>query len=147
MDSRDLVRGPVPSPDQPLAPSFPATGRRNSYGSIPVAPAQTSPGSPGTTYFIRADVTYLRPDFSVALPVDNPGPWPKMQRYDFVVRTRSIKPWESTESSDSYPQRESVLRVLRTLSGQDYGDRAEDWRAGLRDDPRFAPTLRVAKQP
>ena len=37
---------------------------------------------------VRFDVTYLRQDFSLKLPVANADPWPEMQRYDFLVRTR-----------------------------------------------------------
>jgi hypothetical protein len=33
-------------------------------------------------------VTYLRQDFSVLQTVEKPGKWPKMQRYDYVVRVR-----------------------------------------------------------
>ena len=44
--------------------------------------------SRGKGDFVRADVTYLKQDFSVQLPVANPGQWPAEQRYDFVVRER-----------------------------------------------------------
>jgi hypothetical protein len=135
---RDSVRAPVPSPDRPLPFSFDIS--RNSYYA-PKPPPSRSPGEA----FIRAEVTYLRPDFSIDLPVASPGPWPKMQRYDFVVRTRNIKSWEELPTAETYPQRESVLRALRSLTGRDFGDRAEDWRAGLRDDPRFAADLTVAQ--
>jgi hypothetical protein len=137
-DVRDSVRAPVPSPDRSLPFSFDTS--RNSYYA-PKPPPSRSPGEA----FIRAEVTYLRPDFSIDLPVESPGPWPKMQRYDFVVRTRGIKSWEDVPTADTYPQRESVLRALRTLTGSDFGDRAEDWRAGLRDDPRFEANPTVAK--
>src|SRR5262249_50833931 len=101
-------------------------------------PGQRSAASPGRSSqagdHIRADVTYLRPDFSVALPVENPGLWPKMQRYDFFVRTRPAQPWEADRpaTGGAYPQREAVLRALRQITGQDFGERSEDWRAGLR---------------
>src|SRR5262249_46643757 len=64
----DKVRGRVPPSNQPLAPF--ASG----YG-----------GSPNDI-FVRADVTYLQQDFSLKLPVSNPGLWPEVQRFDFMVR-------------------------------------------------------------
>jgi len=39
---------------------------------------------------VRVDVTYLRQDFSLLLPVVDAAPWPGMQRYDFMVRTRTV---------------------------------------------------------
>jgi hypothetical protein len=38
--------------------------------------------------FVRADITYLKQDFSAMLPVTNPGLWPAEQRFDFFVRER-----------------------------------------------------------
>jgi hypothetical protein len=127
-DSTDQLRTPVPSPYRQLPPSFETRGMGNYYSHKPSVPA-----SPGTEY-VRADVTYLRPDFSMLLPVEYPGPWPKMQRYDFVVRTRLLRPGENVPASESYPQREAVLRALRALTHQDFGDRSADWRAGLAVD-------------
>jgi len=83
--------------------------------------------------FIRADVTYLRPDFSVILPVERPRARPLMQRYDFVVRTRRAT-FEEEErdtrrpTGANYPQREAMLVALRGLSGKDFGTNAESWR-------------------
>src|SRR5262249_23704202 len=51
--------------------------------------------SPGDGIFVRADITYLRQDFSVRLPVANAHPWPAMQRYDFLVRLRSLTSTEA----------------------------------------------------
>jgi hypothetical protein len=119
-DRADPARAAVPAPDQPLPP--------------PVSTAYYAPRSPGE--FVRADVTYLRQDFSLALPVVNPGPWPKTQRFDFFVRTRPADPADPA-GGGLYPQREAVLRALRHLTGQDFGDQAEGWRAGLRGDPRW----------
>jgi hypothetical protein len=56
------------------------------------------PGSAGVGYvggaadvFVRADVTYLRQDFSLLQPVDEPPKgWPAVQRYDYVVRVRAL---------------------------------------------------------
>lgn len=67
----DLVRGVIPTPGQPLPP--PTT-------------VQYYDATQGI--FVRADVTYLKQDFSVPQPVDKPGNWPTMQRYDYLVRSR-----------------------------------------------------------
>jgi hypothetical protein len=81
--------------------------------------------------FVRPDVTYLQQDFSWALPVTNPGPWPAVQRYDFLVRTRPAEAGEAARPELELPQRQAVVRALQALTGQDFGDRAADWRAGL----------------
>jgi hypothetical protein len=83
--------------------------------------------------FVRADVAYLRPDFSTMQPVKNARPWPTMQRYDFVVRTRpatakEVAHGEKRLAGASYPQREAILTALRRLSGKDLGAATEAWR-------------------
>lgn len=101
----DLVRGPVPDPARPLPPLF------TYYGSMP-----------GGDLVVRADITYLRQDFSVAQPVEKSAPWPKMQRFDYLVRNRPLDPAETARRSRpepiDYPQREAVLYALRELSGK-----------------------------
>ena len=71
-----------------------------------------------TPLLVRADITFLRQDFSAQLPVEVPGqPEPLRRRFDFVVRTRQVgrteqKKWEAVQDkSDS--QREAVLLALR----------------------------------
>jgi hypothetical protein len=67
--------------------------------------------------FIRADIVYLRQDFSVTQPTHSDasvGSGPEWQRYDYVVRTRTLK------ASDGSPfrasaQREAVQFALRAL--------------------------------
>jgi hypothetical protein len=70
--------------------------------------------------FVRADVTFLRQDFSVPQPVANAGPWPAMQRYDYLVRERPVSK-EELRISDrqpygNYPQRQAVLYALQELT-------------------------------
>jgi hypothetical protein len=122
----DLVRGAVPRPGQ-LLPQM--------YYNTAVAD------------FVQADVTYLRQDFSVAQPVENATPWPRMQRYDYMVRTRKATDAEMAELRDSpsasYPQKNAVLTALRGLSGRDLGTSTEAWQkyaAGL------APTKATAEK-
>jgi HEAT repeats len=97
----DPVRGLVPSPGQPLPPLF------------------TTPyyeGRNGT--FVRADVTYLRQDFSVPQPVAKADNWPAYQRYDYVVRTRYPTEEELRRKEPAaYPQRETVRWAIRELNG------------------------------
>jgi hypothetical protein len=109
----DPLRGFVPTPGGPL---------RQYYDNL-------------RGLFVRADVTYLRQDFSLLLPVDDHGAWPGLQRFDFLVRTRELTAAEVKSlsaallaASNSYPQREAVLTALRNLTGQDAGKKAEDWR-------------------
>src|SRR5262249_5566483 len=86
----DLVRGAVPDPSQPLPPP---TGRY--YES-------------DKGMFVRADVTYLKQDFSVPQPVDKPGKWPVMQRFDYLVRTRPATMTDHQRPASK--QREEAIR-------------------------------------
>jgi hypothetical protein len=123
VSSRDGIRVAVPSPVRPLPSPFSlATYEGGGKGGS---------SAPRGTIFARPDTTYLRQDFSWMLPVANPGPWPELQRYDFVVRTRPALPGESAPSAAESPQLQAIVRALRALTGKDFGDRAADWRDGL----------------
>ena len=113
----DLVRGAVPDPNQPLPPSF--------------TPAYYS-GNSGT--FVRADVTYLRQDFSVVQPVENVRLWPGHQRFDYLVRQRPLSEERAAalmrkhkEEGLRSRQREALLFALRELTGEERGSKAADW--------------------
>jgi hypothetical protein len=98
----DLVRGRMPSQNEPLPPL-------TQYYADTTGP------------FVRADITYLRQDFSVVQEVEKPGKWPQMQRFDFLVRQRPEKPEEAYHrvqrtAAGNYPQRQAVLYALRELS-------------------------------
>lgn len=122
-DAKDPVRVAVPSTAAPLPPPFSFAYYSDS----------------GQGEMVRADVTYLRQDFSLTLPVQDPGPWPKLQRFDFLVRQRPALPWELQKrwSNIDYPQRYAVLRALRKITNRDYGIDADAWRDGLRKEGRF----------
>jgi hypothetical protein len=115
-DKDDPVRGLVPERDQPLPQLYYEQQR-------------------GT--FVRADVTYLKQDFSVVQPVADHGRWPRLQRYDYLVRQRELSDQEAArltpaegagaDKPASYPQREAVLWALRELTGEDLGDKSADW--------------------
>jgi hypothetical protein len=111
-DRQDPVRGLIPSPGK----------------EIPIVYYESVSGD-----FVRADITYLRQDFSVAQPVENAAPWPYFQRYDYLIRRRPATPGEvseraRTEGSACYPQREAVLYALRELTGRDVGASSAEWK-------------------
>jgi hypothetical protein len=100
-ENEDLIRGRIPSPGAPLPPI-------SQYYQDSTGP------------FVRADVTYLRQDFSVMQPVKNPGPWPVKQRFDYVVQTRPATTAEIAAKVENpnatYPQREAVLYAIKELA-------------------------------
>ena len=89
--------------------------------------------------FVRADITYLRQDFSLKQPVQDAKPWPPLQRFDYIVRQRPLTAAEvkqrglqdrSGPQSDSaaYPQRDAVLYAFKALAGQELSTLAEKWK-------------------
>src|SRR5205085_333603 len=103
-DTTDLVRGAVPTFGQALP--------------APATTPQYYEGNRGGS-FVRADITYLKQDFSVVQPVERHGVWPANQRFDYLVRTRTIPMHEMAALTDPKrkpsPQRESMLFALRGL--------------------------------
>ena len=106
------VPGVIPIPGNPF-PSSP----REAYGNA------QSHGEP----MVRADTTYLRQDFSVMMPVENAAPWPELQRFDFLVRTRTLEGKDLAALQQKVRARAAdylsenhkvVVRVLSELSGQ-----------------------------
>jgi hypothetical protein len=113
----DLVRGSIPSKDRALPPP----------GTVPYYG--------GSGQVIRADITYLRQDFSVIQPVLKTAPkWPTHQRFDYLVRTRPLTPRErklfEKEKLDRVVRqlREPALFALRELTGKDLGSDPSKWR-------------------
>jgi hypothetical protein len=107
----------VPIPGEPLT--------HNPYRSI----------SPDVR--VRLDVTYLRPDFSVLQAVADAHPWPEMQRFDFLVRTRTVTEEEAAayrqalakqEAGKQSPYQRALLGALRELTGKDTEPSADAWR-------------------
>ena len=87
---------------------------------------------------VRADATYLRQDFSMMQKAPNAHPWPEMQRFDYLVRSRVLTEqeakayraefaWQDTAS----PYRQAALSALRRLTGQDAGTTGREWRVAL----------------
>jgi hypothetical protein len=112
-DANDgMVRAPVPTPNEKL-------------------PAVYYDSSTGRD-FVRADITFLRQDFSTNLKVPNAAPWPEEQRFDFVTCLRRVDPKTMRDmtavASPDYPQRDAVLYALRHISGKDAGKSSAKWR-------------------
>ncbi len=114
------VMAVTPTPGEP----FPSPGEGgNPYGNVP------------SEVMVRADVTYLRQDFSVREPVANAHPWPEMQRFDFVVRTRPVTADEARAHLDAKKagdlplseNHKAALEALRRLTGKDAGTTAAAW--------------------
>jgi hypothetical protein len=85
---------------------------------------------------VRADITFLRQDFSLEVPGRPPivlpgGIIPNGVRFDYVVRTRKLTAKEGArlkgEARSDYPQRQAVLWALRELTGKDAGPTALAW--------------------
>jgi mono/diheme cytochrome c family protein len=119
----EVLSGAVPIPGEPL-PSF-QDGYRNSTPELAV----------------RIDVTYLRQDFSTFMKVENANPWPEMQRFDFLVRTRTVAGEEmeaftklsaSADEGVLNPYHRAAVQALRELTGRDAAPTAEAWRRLLK---------------
>jgi hypothetical protein len=115
----EILTGPVPNPGDALSPS-----------------RYEEPASPDI--LVRADVTYLRQDFSRMQKVADPAPWPEMQRFDFLVRTRILTEAEAkryqaefAKLEKSSPYRQAALNALRALTGLDAEPTAAAWRKAL----------------
>jgi hypothetical protein len=107
-NNEDIVTAPIPTPGKPLPTLY--------YGEPqPVVPKEGS-------IFVRADVTYLRQDFSVTQKVAKPNAWPEQQRFDFLVRQRAAKPNEAARKpAATYPQRQAVLFAIEKLKASASG--------------------------
>jgi hypothetical protein len=123
--ARDDVVGLVPSPAEKLPPATSVAYYAN------LRPGDTA---------VTARVTYLRQDFSVMLPVANAKPWPELQRFDFLVRQRTL----SDEEMRSFEQQrivrgsnyvaeshQAVVLALQALTGKELGPNAAAWRREL----------------
>jgi hypothetical protein len=121
--SAEAVTAEVPVPGEPLTP--PSGGYATSQPDI----------------LVRVDVTYLRQDFSTYMAVADANPWPEMQRFDFLVRTRALSDEEATayreklkprEPGEFSPYHRAALLALRELTGRDTEPTPEAWRRLLK---------------
>ncbi|HYT89298.1 MAG TPA: HEAT repeat domain-containing protein [Gemmataceae bacterium] len=109
--------------------------------AVPIPGESLSPGRYGFSspdVVVRADVTYLRQDFSRMQKVVNHGNWPELQRFDFLVRTRTLSDAEAKTYQAVFarlekrsPYRQAVLGALRSLTGRDPEPTAQAWRKVL----------------
>ncbi len=83
---------------------------------------------------IRADVQFVRQDFSVTFPVRPVFDLLQGRRIDFVVRTRQLKGEELREyrkqeqsPTKNYPQRDATLTALKAVTGRDAGPTTDAW--------------------
>jgi hypothetical protein len=129
-----VLTAPVPLPNQKPPPSF------GGYGQ-----------SQFPDILVRIDVVYLRQDFSAMQAVPDPGPGPKLQRFDFLVRARELSDREAATwrtalakhtRGDLTPYQQAVLAALRRLTGKEAEATAEAWRRVLAlPAPPPAPVL------
>ncbi len=84
--------------------------------------------------YVRADLTFLRQEFSVQLPEMRPGTTlPARARYDYLVRTRAVSPREAEQirarrqEKRVPPARDAVLFALRELTGEVH-ETADAWK-------------------
>jgi HEAT repeat protein len=140
LNRRDLVRKEVPGQTriavkQSCQPGGSGGGYGRGGGSGTSTRAVIEPA------YVRADITFLRQDFSAPLPlvpVVGAGKGLPPVRFDFVVRTRALTLQESLQlrkQSRDKPQgptacsqRKAALFALRELTGQDHGDGTLAWK-------------------
>ena len=90
-------------------------------------------------FAVRADITYLEQDFSVVLPIKDPGPWPGEQRIDFVVQNKKLTPIQASNavlkiSQSPNRNRNAVVYALRKLTGQSPVDNSyRNWKKIVTD--------------
>ena len=72
---------------------------------------------PSLDILVRADVTYLRQDFSIM--AEDPNRGGRVERFDFMVRTRTLTPAESAgapASLEESPNGESLMFAISRLT-------------------------------
>jgi hypothetical protein len=141
-----LCHAPANTPDVPAwaltaGVMLPSEAAPSSGGYMPQrrAPPPDAPRSTPAPLanFVRIDMTYLRQDFSQLMPFAGDQPWPRMQRFDFFVRTRELTPaeartWQDARPDGLTPYQQAALLALRELTGRDTEPTAQAWRALLK---------------
>jgi hypothetical protein len=129
-----VLKVAVPLPGEPL----PEPG---AYQSVP-------PPSPDVV--VRLDMTYLRQDFSLMMPVGDAHPWPEMQRFDFLVRTRvlsdnevaaHVKEKQARAPGQVSENHKAVAAALNRLTGKTAAPTEVAWAQVL-----DIPAPQIAKQ-
>jgi HEAT repeat protein len=117
---------------EPVLGIAPGTSRRVTPGGWGGGggSAQTAP------FWVRADVTFFRQDFSESIPIGQRGVvnQPTL-RFDYLVRTRALSAKETQRQQSlhdgqaGYEQQEAVLFALRELTGKNAGSDYASWLA------------------
>jgi len=86
---------------------------------------------------VRADVTYLRQDFSVIQKVKDHGPWPEKQRFDYLVRDKIVGSDEALKVARQIGKqpneyKAAIVKALKVLTNKrPTEDTYEGWRLAL----------------
>ena len=107
----DELLAQVPSPDE-------------------VLPPLSSPYRSGIGPAIRATEIHLRQDFSIVQKVKNPGDWPDLQRFDYLVRIRTVTVGEARARNQ--PRLERAKREASVAASSCRAVRADPAHVGLR---------------
>jgi hypothetical protein len=163
----DLVLGVdpfVPLPARLQTASMTAASRRAAGGWSDGASSFRAANGGGSQQWvwlpllIRADITFLRQDFSARQPVAfmRVPIWGSLgsrrQRFDYVLRTRVLprkvytRLEESIGERTSYPQRDAVLFALRELTGKDAGPTTEAWMQLFPSAQKALQAIRLGRQ-
>jgi len=136
-----LCHPPATSKTDPVAGAISIPGESFSYAGIArLLDSDSKARKDLEPVFVRADVTYLRQDFSAFLPMRDYKAfcWPEMQRFDFLVRTRTLTEAEASRAKQDAkearpsPHRQALLYALRILADRlDLDDSPAAWRAIL----------------
>ncbi|MBM4070947.1 MAG: hypothetical protein FJ271_18660 [Planctomycetes bacterium] len=101
LEARDALTRDLPDPGSPL-------------------PLYLEPARTGNA--VRADIIYLRQDFSLLQRVTDAAPWPVMQRFDFLVRRRIVTEEQATaldfalaRCAEDSPYRRAALLAVQGL--------------------------------
>src|SRR5205807_3785111 len=129
------------------------------YGSGGAGSAPSSRNASRTSQkeiplYIRADITFLRQDFSVQqLLTTLPGLGLSSDfRFDYLVRTRTVSPKAVSEmrnlpkKGEDSEQRQALLFALRKLSGTDRGKTFADWKPLLPETDINTEADKLAQQ-
>ena len=125
VSTEDSTRGLIPHSTRPLPIHY--YDQEVGLGADPVP------------YAVRADITYLEQDFSVVQPVSDPGPWPRDQRFDYVVQNRKVSQAEASSAAQRLSQspnrnRNAIIYALRELTGEKPVDNSSDsWKKIMSD--------------
>ena len=132
LNTADIATGIVPNWGNPLPPQY-----YNARSSLDLVS-------------VRADITYLKQDFSVVQPVVNHGPWPSKQRFDYVVQQTPVKGAKVDHTKKRIADaknlnREAIIFALHKLSSLNPEDNSsETWKTILKAQKQTPAVLAQA---